>query len=292
MYEAAALGANMTVPYGAWMGSVEEDSFWPPHDLCTEIQSFLATNEGLFSRKSAARVAVVFSTESNFVLETRDRALANNTLNLKADVVLPFWAVCESLCDALQPFDVVFFPDGTLRADTVTSQDLQAYDTVVLPYCHKMTGAQANTLLGYLDNGGRVVRLGPVGGNLPGGRGRQIEAHPGTVEAAGAQVADLLEARQVRASKEIDGAVHLQRTPAGVALHLIRYDYDADSDSVLPLDELELGIELDRGYGSARAFAPGEVPRVELNTTGGLHTLKLHDVPIYSIVELREGEGG
>ena len=29
LYEAAALGANMSVPYGAWMGSVEQDAFYP-----------------------------------------------------------------------------------------------------------------------------------------------------------------------------------------------------------------------------------------------------------------------
>jgi hypothetical protein len=42
IYEAAALGTNMTVPYGAWMGSVTQDSFWPPHELCAEIQDWLA----------------------------------------------------------------------------------------------------------------------------------------------------------------------------------------------------------------------------------------------------------
>ena len=42
LYEAAALGANMSVPYGAWMGSIEQDSFYAPHELCVEIQDFLA----------------------------------------------------------------------------------------------------------------------------------------------------------------------------------------------------------------------------------------------------------
>jgi hypothetical protein len=28
LYEAAALGANMSVPYGAWIGSIEEDAFF------------------------------------------------------------------------------------------------------------------------------------------------------------------------------------------------------------------------------------------------------------------------
>ncbi|HEX5936590.1 MAG TPA: hypothetical protein VFZ75_02695, partial [Actinomycetota bacterium] len=48
LYEAAALGANMSVPYGAWMGSVIEDAFYPPHDLAVEVQTFLADHEELF----------------------------------------------------------------------------------------------------------------------------------------------------------------------------------------------------------------------------------------------------
>ena len=44
-YEAAALGINMSVPYGAWMGSVIEDSFWAPHDVVVEIQDFIADHE-------------------------------------------------------------------------------------------------------------------------------------------------------------------------------------------------------------------------------------------------------
>ena len=45
LYEAAALGANMSVPYGSWMGSVIEDSFYAPHELATEVQDFLADHE-------------------------------------------------------------------------------------------------------------------------------------------------------------------------------------------------------------------------------------------------------
>ena len=64
LFEAAALGANMSVPYGSWMGSVIEDSFYAPHGLATEIQDFLADHEHLFARRTVNEVAVVFSVES------------------------------------------------------------------------------------------------------------------------------------------------------------------------------------------------------------------------------------
>jgi hypothetical protein len=289
MYEAAALAANMSVPYGAWMGSIEEDSFWPPHELCAEIQGFLAGHERLFSRHSAARVAVVFSTESNFVLETRDRALANNTLNLTADDVLPFWTVCDALSEALQPYDVVFFPDGELRPDTITADDLAHYSTIVLPHCHQLTEAQGEALLGYLDGGGRVVAFGPVGANLAGGLGAKLESHSGTVKAEATEPGTM-GAGQVTASRAVDAAVHLQRTGDGVALHLIRYDYDHDRDSVPVLDELTVEVELDDEYDEVSAFGAGGAPRVTLEREGGRHKLKLEAVPLYSIFELHESK--
>ena len=55
-YEASALGINMSVPYGAWMGSVIEDSFWAPHDLNVEIQDFIAEHERLYTTETYSEV--------------------------------------------------------------------------------------------------------------------------------------------------------------------------------------------------------------------------------------------
>ena len=57
---------------------------------------------------------MVFSVESSLVQEEAARAaLANNRLNLLPDELAPFWAVSEALYEfSLQPYDVVFFPEG------------------------------------------------------------------------------------------------------------------------------------------------------------------------------------
>lgn len=284
LYEAAALGTNMSVPYGAWMGSVVEDSFWPPHDLCVEIQDWLAGHEHLFGRDSAARTAVVFSTESNFVLESRDPTLANNTLNLTSDDALPFWDVCDGLSTRLQPYDVVFFSDGELRADTVTVADLSRYATVVLPHCHVLTDRQGRVLLDYLDGGGRIARLGPVGLNLDAGLRAAIESHPGTVEVG---ASGHLGSPQVRAP-EIDAALHLQRVDDGVAVHIIRYDYDRTHDAVVPLRELNLEVELDATFDALASFGAPKPPDAELDVDGRIHRIALRDVPLYTIALLHD----
>src|SRR5918998_498720 len=155
LYEAAALGANMSVPYGAWLGSIEQDAFYPPHELCVEIQDFLATNERLFSRQTCNDVAVVYSIESEFQRPARRDQVANDRLNLAGGGAIPFWTVCDALCDATQPYYVLFFPDGELRQDALSTGDLAQYRTVILPDCAVLTSDQAHLLQDVLAAGTR-----------------------------------------------------------------------------------------------------------------------------------------
>src|SRR5574341_617553 len=71
LYEASALGANMSVPYGSWMGSVIQDSFYAPHDLCVEIQSFLSDHDFLYSSQTYSDTGLIYSVESNSQLIAR-----------------------------------------------------------------------------------------------------------------------------------------------------------------------------------------------------------------------------
>src|SRR4051794_19521006 len=179
LYEAAALGANMSVPYGAWLGSIEQDAFYPPQELCVEIQDFLASNERLFSRQTCNDVAVVYSIESEFQRPARRDQVANDPLNLASGGTIPFWAVCEALCDASQPYDVLFFPDGELREDALGQTDLQQYRTVILPDCAVLTPAQAHLLRDVVAAGTRLLVLGELGTNLPPDALEPILDHPG-----------------------------------------------------------------------------------------------------------------
>ena len=71
LYEAAAFGANMSAPYGSWMGATIQDSFWAPHDLLTEIQAFVADTEHLRSVQSGHEVTVVYGVVSQRELVNR-----------------------------------------------------------------------------------------------------------------------------------------------------------------------------------------------------------------------------
>jgi hypothetical protein len=277
----------MSVPYGAWLGSVEQDSFWAPHELCTEIQTFLAEHEHLYSRQTGAEIGVVYSVESNFQRIARRDQFANNRLNVSRQETVPFWEVCESLADAMQPFDVVFFPDGQNRPDTLAEDDLRRYRTLILPDCHYLTEHQAGVLLAYLEGGGHLLMLGDLGVNLAEAVQGPVVEHDNIIRAAAEDRLDsaLLDGGpQVRMDSDASIAVSPQLVDGGIALHVIRYDYDEAIDAVPDLPALTIDIRLPGSFGTASVHAPSGNPSVELSQRGEWQRLELRDVPLYCVV--------
>ena len=292
LYEAAALGANMSVPYGAWMGSEIEDAFYPPHDLATEIQSFLAGHERLFSTSTWSEAGVVFSVGSSFRAAPPE-VMGDNRLNLPPEGRVPFWEVAEALSAALQPYDVVFFPDGTLRPDSLTTDDLARYRTLVLADCRWLTGRQGELLAGYLAAGGRLVVCGKLGENLAAEIRDRLLEHPGTRAVGPFEFSlDLLDGgpQVVVADGRTDAALTLQAVGGGAALHLVRYDYDAGTDRVPVLDRLVLDVRLPFPVTEARAFSPdGRLVAAAEPAADGRARVTLRDAGAYGIVHLVAG---
>jgi hypothetical protein len=287
LYEAAALGVNMSVPYGSWMGSVIEDAFYAPHGLCVEIQSFLADHERLFSPRTYAEVAVVYSIGSASELVARRDAFADNRTNVSGSVEVPFAGACRSLSDARQPYDVLFFPEGELRADDLTLADIRRFRTLVLPACHHLTEWQAALLLEYLEAGGRLVAIGPLGENLDEAARRALLDHAGTAAVAELDMGGLPGGPQLVVDPSVaDFAACVHRLDGGAALHLIRYDHDDAADAVVPLRRLELELRLPETFTRATPFDPTGAMSVSSSAGDGLHRLVLEDVPLYGIVLL------
>ena len=292
LYEAAALGANMSVPYGAWMGSVIQDSFNPPHTLCVEIQNFIADHESLYGQETASETAVIYSVETEFQRESGRGIFADNRFNQDTSEVGLFWQVCEALSDAAQPYDVLFFPDGDLRPDTLQDETLDRYRTLILPDCRYLTGAQSQLLTNYLENGGCLLVVGELGSNLPSTQRDAILTHPGArqVEVSAAFELNWLPlGQQLQLSIPAEIAVNLQRVEGGVAIHILHYDYDSSQDNVPALDALNLDVRLPGTFSSVEVFAPGEVPGAELERiSDGAYRLNLRNIPLYSIILLKE----
>jgi hypothetical protein len=273
------------------MGSVIQDSFYAPHELCVEIQSFLADHERLYSRQSYSEIGVVYSVESEFLRPSGKNLFADNTQNLSTSEVGPFWQVCEALSHAAQPYDVIFFPDGELRPDSLSLQDLIQYRTLILPDCRYLTSAQAGLLVDYLAAGGRLVILGDAGSNLPDETTRRFTSHANTARFEswdGANLGGLPNGPQLILEPASDLAIHIQRLVDGAAVHILRYDYDPLQDCVPPLPALDLQVRLPEIYPNLEVYAPGLLPAAELETAGQVHHITLRDVPLYCVIQLKK----
>jgi hypothetical protein len=287
LYEAAAMGVNLSVPYGAWMGSTIQDSFYPPHELAKEIQTFLAEHDLLFGRRTYNEVAVVFSVESTRELISRQDQ-SDNVYNARDESVdVPYRVVTSTLARSAVPFDVVLFPDAVIAPDPVTSADLVAYASVVLPDCAYLTAGQAAALAKYLDAGGSAVVTGGLGQNLPDEQRHHILKHPGLRRCELADVMSLLpRGRQVSLSVPTDVAVNVQQLADGrAALHLVNYDYDVESDRVRTAEAVVVNVRLPFEPLEATVVTPDAEPQsVEIAVVDGSTQFVLDQLGVYAVV--------
>ncbi len=198
-----------------------------------------------------------------------------------------FDRVSRILCAAAQPYDVLFFPDGELRADSMEVEELARYHTLVVPGCDVLTARQAELLESFVEGGGRLVVLGDLGTNL-GGRmaGLTGRDEVATADPFGFEL-DLLPAGpQVRLLEgHTDIALTLHRVERGCALHFIRYDYDEAADRVPALDRLVMEVRLPFESGPIEAFSPeGRLVASAERAGDGVTRLTLSDPSIYGIV--------
>jgi hypothetical protein len=281
LFEAAAMGANMSVPYGSWMGSVIEDSFYAPHGLATEIQAFLADHEALFARRTSNEVAVVFGVETTRELIGKADASDNTTNARDETVVVPYRVVTSTLANAAVPFDVVIWADGVTAPDRATAAELSRYASVVLPDVYTLTDAQRTAVEEYVAGGGTVVVTDRTAPDLPAG---VVSADHGSLEQLlphGAQV-----------DCAVPAAANLQQLADGsVALHLVSYDYDRDADAVRAVADVPLTVRLPKSAERATLVTTdGARTPLELSAEDGLHRVTLPALGLYSIVVLHDGE--
>jgi hypothetical protein len=280
-YEASALGINMSVPYGAWMGSVIEDSFWAPHDVTVEIQDFIYENERLYSAETFSEVALLFSIQSAYDWEEHD-GWKNR---------YPFWTAADGLVEQHQPFDVIVLPEGELREDWITAEDLAKYRTVVLPECTALTPAQVGAIRGYLDRGGKAIATGELGRDLDDDARASLLGHPNLVRATDVRADDFARGPQVVVDRGVDLGINLHRVgDKEAAIHVIRYDYDEERDEVPVIERMTLDVRLSRPFRSLTVLSPtGEVGhRLTFSRERReMHRIELENVPLYFVALLQ-----
>ncbi len=296
VYEGAAFGAPMSVPYGSWMGSTIEDSYSPPHALATEVSTFLADSDRLFSSRCWHEVAVVLSVASTRELIGRADASDNLTNAVDASVRVPYRVATESLSRASIPFDVVVLADGVTAPDKVADAGLGSYRTVVLPDCFDLTSAQAEALEQALAAGTVVVVTDRFGETLPVETRDRLLGHRGVRLGEAEDMASLTPlGAQVQVTGAVGVGVNVHRVAGGAAVHLV--NYDVGPDGVRPTDGLVLSLRLPGSDGVRRAvLRPADGPAVDLPVVPPGEpdrervSLTLPPLGVYAIVELQTEE--
>jgi len=289
LYEAAALGVNMSVSYGSWMGNKIHDAMWSPYDETVEVQGFLADHESLFScgRRSMNSTAVVFSVASNFFEMASEFYFAEKIPGdegEKGPHATPFQQAAHAIGISGRPFDVVMFHDGIHSDDDVSLTALARYERVVMPNVHSLTEKQLDATLGYLHRGGLVTLTGQFGADR-GAKELSIINHPNTMHVTALEATALIPGpAQVVCEGAARVASNIQYISEGSgALHIVNYDYDEDADSTRAIYDLAIAVRVPFEVRRAIIHTPGK-ESYAMDVIGG--RLTVGQLNCYAIIEL------
>ncbi len=308
LLEGTAYGSNMSVPYGGWMGNTIKDAFWPPRHVTEEVQTFLATHHDLINQESGAEIAMIYSWPSYYwrestktgggaVTEEEDNIVFYNAVdpNDPNATRLPFWEEIRSMSDEQYIYDVVVMGDGDLVSDRVTPELLDKYKLIILPDCHTLTKEQTELLSVFVDKGGELLVVGRLAENHPewletvkNRTGVHFCANPETQAEATPLFREKLAAitngnRQVEISNPAVG-LNLHRSPDGLALHLLNYAYDAESDRVNTTD-VELTLNLG-DIQSLRLLGLDPQNEIAFEQTGD-GKIRIPKMPLYCVLDIK-----
>jgi hypothetical protein len=292
VYEGAAMGTTMTLPYGSWLGSEIEDSYWAPKVLTDEAGQFLESVDGLRSRVSANEVGVLYSVVANLRAEIDSDKWDDpgKPFGPGPGAVPPtgYWDAIERLSGDCVPFDCVVLPDERYRDNDVTAASLARYRTVAAAGCRHVSEAQHRAVRGYLDGGGTVIIAGDYALNLPGPVRRQVTAHDRALLAATHSLTSQLGDRQVICAGGGTLAVNLDAIGTSEsALHIVNYAFSRDEDACIPRHPLPIAVRTTHPVGAAVVYAPGRPPeRIAVTRDGSRARMVIPRLDVYAVVRL------
>lgn len=135
------------------------------------------------------------------------------------------------------------------------------------------------------------MSVGSLGKNLPTERRGAILDHPGASTVSTFAVDALSAGVQVSYGRDVDLALNIVGLDGGVAIHVIRYAYDALADAVPILPALDMVVRLDGDYDAVQFFSPGRELHGSMSQEGDRYHITMRNLPLYGIVFLKEAGG-
>lgn len=294
IYEASAMGANMSLPYGSWLGTEVRDSYWAPRDLTIEVGQFVKKIDPFISATSRHSTGVVYSIAGMIAAQIDSDQFSDDgrwypPLEAGSTEAVPvsYWETVETLSRASKTWDVIILPDEALRPNDIDSTSFARFNTVVVPSAFAISPDQHAALLGYLDDGGRVIVHGTYGSHLPPDAAERLLHHAGTTLVSTVEeIAD-----HVHDVVDVDlgplGAVSVHKISHGTAVHLVNYDFDDAADRIRIRHNVVVDLHLEDEFTTATVIRPGEEDAViplQRRETGVLFTVP--ELGTYAVVHL------
>lgn len=307
LLEASVYGCNMSVPYGGWMGNTIKDSFHPPRALTREIQDFLYAHEDFYPKTPVKGAAVLYSFGSYYWREATKGGGANgmqdNFENLLDATTtewqdptakrLPFWDMIREMSYAHVMYDVKMLPDGELRPDDFTAEQLAPYPIIILPDCYVLTDNQVQIVLDYARSGKKVLIYGRLAENTDlseqlAGMDNVvfIPMHKNADEGMNAFIAELnAQYAPISTISCSEHGIGLQRFDQNgkTFVHLLNYDYDQATDTIRSIPSLKLTLREVRGPFHAYTLTGQEIP-LQAEEKDDAIVVELKNVPVYTVV--------
>ena len=296
------------------MGNTIKTGFWPPRDVTEQVQSFLADHDALFSKDSGAKIMVVYSFPSNYWREVTkkggdqftdvDSILFYRSVEEQSEHAsrLPFWEVIQRLSEEQALYDVRMFGDDELRPDRVSADDWKQYGLIVLPECMVLTANQQEELLRFAENGGKVLLFGKnaeedpawmeemtalktvTAVRNPDSRKEAVKLFTEAFRKATEGEQQLVIETGIPEDKAYIGA-HTHAGPVK-SLQLVNYRYDAETDRVMPIEDVTAVLRNASIKGAKAIDLNGEPVPMDVSIQSGMVTLRIPSLPLYTAIEL------
>ncbi|GAB3597217.1 hypothetical protein [Microbacterium tumbae] len=293
IFEASAMGANMSLPYGSWLGTEVKDSYWVPKELAVETGQFLVSIDDVTSQRSAHSTAVVYSIAS-VMRDMMDSDMFSDDGRWFEPVVAQdarpasYWETIEGLSRSGRTFDTIILPDDGLRTDDISAASFASYSTVVVPDAWNVSRRQHDALVEYLAGGGTVVVNGAYGTELPEGVADELLTHERTRRTDGVASIPAYVPRDVEGDFDASMATSVHRLEDGsISVHVVNFAYDEDADAVVPREGFALGIHVEQHVSIATVYRPGEsTVTVPVRYEDGVAHVVVDRIDLYAVVHL------
>ena len=267
--EALAHGFNTAIPYGAWLMNFRQDTIYPPFEVEKKLGPWLTERDRLFTGRLESNVALVY--DQRYAFETH---LFQNGMNdeHKNGGFFNFFHHAQELCEAHVLYNVLYVDED----EPLTSERLKGFDTLILPDCCMLPGADTEAVHRFAAGGGRVAAVGRTCRDFYPYRFRytKYQEFVDWIKAGGLTLEVLDRQRYL--------GVSLQKTGTGHALHLLNYDVNNKTREVEPIGEASIRLSFTPAAARVHSF-PGKRGTAAV-LDGDLLTISNLDV--YTIIEL------